>query len=82
MNAVANTAKINTDGLSIEVERVANHATIHGARGPRVYVRIRPAGAEPGRDYGPRTCLTLAPEDAQAFGILLQQAALAERSAA
>lgn len=70
-----NTAKIVTSGLSIEVERVASHDTVHGERGPRVYVRIRPAGSEPGRDNGPRTCLTLAPEDAQAFGILLQQSA-------
>lgn len=74
MTKPSTTAKITTDGMSIEVERVANHVTVHGPRGPRVYVRIRPASAEPGRDAGPRTCLTLAPQDAQAFGILLHQA--------
>jgi hypothetical protein len=63
-----------TSGLSIEVERVDQHATVHGDRGPRVYVRIRPAASEPGRDNGPHTCLTLTNADAQAFGLLLQQA--------
>lgn len=74
MSAASTTAKITTDGLSIEVEQVADHMTVNGPRGPRVYVRIRPTGAEPGRDYGPRTCLTLAPRDAVAFGLLMQQA--------
>jgi hypothetical protein len=69
-----NTAKITTDGMAIEVERIADHSTVHGPRGPRVYVRIRPASAEPGRDAGPRTCLALSPQDAHAFGLLLQQA--------
>jgi hypothetical protein len=74
MSTLSNTARIITSGLSIEVERVDQHATVHGDRGPRVYVRIRPAASEPGRDNGPRTCLTLTNADAQAFGLLLQQA--------
>jgi hypothetical protein len=69
------TARILTSGLSIEVERVNTHATVHGERGPRIYVRIRPASSEPGRDAGPKTCLSLEPQDATAFGLLLQQAA-------
>ena len=70
-----NTARIVASGLSIEVERVAQHHTVHGKRTPRVYVRLRPASSEPGRDNGPRTCLTLEPADAQAFGLLLQHSA-------
>lgn len=77
----SSTAKITTDGLSIEVERVAPHTTVHGNRGARVYVRMRPSGSEPGRDDGPRTCLTLTPEGAYAFGLLLQQSAIAGRAA-
>lgn len=68
-------ARLDVDGLSIEVERVAPHTTVHGPRGARVYVRIRPVGAEPGRDAGPRTCLTLSLTGAERFGALLQDVA-------
>jgi hypothetical protein len=68
-----NIARIITSGLSIEVERVSVHDTVHGLRGPRVYVRMRSAASKPGLDEGPRTCLSLTVEDAKAFGLLLQQ---------
>lgn len=70
-----NTARIITSGVQIEVERVSTHHTVHGTRGPRIYVRVRAASSKPGIDEGPRTCLSLLPEDAKAFGILLQQSA-------
>lgn len=69
------TRRLTVDGLSIEVEPVTTHHTIHGARGPRVYVRIRAAGAEPGRDAGPRTSLSLTPRAARLLGQQLQSAA-------
>jgi len=71
----SNTARIVTSGISIEVERVSTHDTVHGTRGPRVYVRMRSAASKPGLDEGPRTCLSLTLEDAKAFGLLLQQSA-------
>lgn len=69
------TQKLVVDGLSIEVDHVGNHPTVHGARSARVYVRIRPAGAEPGRDAGPRTSLSLSPHAAERLGLLLQRSA-------
>lgn len=69
------TAAIVTDGLKIEAEPVPCALTIHGQRGARVYVRIRPYATEPGIDAGLRNGLTLTPAGAHAFGALLQAAA-------
>lgn len=69
------TRKLAVDGLNIEVDHVGEHRTVHGSRSARVYVRIRPAGAEPGRDAGPRTSLSLSPLAAERLGLLLQHAA-------
>jgi hypothetical protein len=74
MSTSTNTSRIITSGLSIEVERVAAPSTSI-QRSARIDVRIRPADSEPGRDTGPKTCLSLEPSDAHAFGVLLQQAA-------
>lgn len=69
------TRKLAVDGLNIEVDHVGEHVTVHGKRDARVYVRLRPAGAEPGRDAGPRTSLSLSPLAAERLGLLLQHAA-------
>ncbi len=68
------------DNLSTVVNAAATDReiethTVHGPRGPRVHVRIRPVEAEPGRDAGPRTCLTVSLTRAERFGALLQDVA-------
>ena len=79
--SAAQTACIATDGVRVEVERVGTHATVHGPRGARVYVRIGPSNGAPGLDAGPRTCLSFTLTGAHDVGLLLMRAALA-RSAA
>ena len=70
-------ACITTDGVRIEVERVGAHSTVHGPRGARVYVRIRPSSATPGLDTGPRTCLSFSLTGAHAVGLLLLRTTMA-----
>ncbi len=71
------TARLQADGVTVDVEHVPAALDAAGNRGDRVYVRIRPTGAEPGRDNGPRTCIAMTPADAHALGVMLQQATAA-----